>query len=251
MARMILDIESAGVPFESLDEVSQEYYKKFARRDAADEAEYEALLEEHKNALAFSPLTAETVAIGMLNPETGKGIVTYQAPKKEPAPSSAEGYSLSGVEGFEEEGVQFLPKSEREMLVYFWEAVRQYDQVITFSGRAFDVPFLLARSAIHEVLPTKNLMPNRYKGTTHIDLMDHLTFFGAVRKTGFGLHFWARALGVESPKAGEVHGEDVTRLFHAGEYEKIARYCLGDLKATTALWERWSKYYAMQGEERW
>ena len=39
----------------------------------------------------------------------------------------------------------------------------------------FDCPFLMMRSAILGVKPTRNLMPNRYY-MTHIDLLDQLTF---------------------------------------------------------------------------
>jgi hypothetical protein len=86
-------------------------------------------------------------------------------------------------------------------------------------------------------------MPNRY-GHEHIDLLDRLTFYGSVRRR-FNLDMWCRTFGIESPKSGGITGYDVKDLFKAGEYEKIARYCAGDLKATKELlfvWERFINF---------
>jgi len=82
-------------------------------------------------------------------------------------------------------------------------------------------------------------MPNRYSNQ-HVDLMDQLTWFGAFRRR-FSLDAWCSALGVEQPKR-EVHGSDVASLYAAGEYMKIARYCLGDARATAQLFDLWNTY---------
>jgi hypothetical protein len=83
-------------------------------------------------------------------------------------------------------------------------------------------------------------MPNRYNGD-HIDLMDRLNFFGAVKRR-FSLDVWCRTFGIESPKAGGITGYDVKDLFHAGRGLDIARYCVGDLRATRELLYRWERY---------
>ena len=76
---------------------------------------------------------------------------------------------------------------------------------------------------------------------THLDLLDRLTFFGAVRRKG-GLHMWCRAFGIKSPKSEGVSGEDVAQLFKDKEYMKIAEYCFDDVLATEKLYEYWEKY---------
>ena len=75
----------------------------------------------------------------------------------------------------------------------------------------------------------------------HIDLLDQLTFYGAVRRKG-SLHLWSRAFNIESPKAHGVTGDDVGPLFKAKKYLDIAKYNVGDLLATQQLYERWEKY---------
>ena len=219
MPRLIFDIETVGTDFQTLDEKSQEYLLQFA--ESPDEEE------EIKERLSFSPLTGEVVAIGILNPDTDRGAVYFQAPGED-------------VKGSEESGIQYFPVSEKEILQNFWEVASHYDQFITFNGRSFDGPFVMVRSAILKVKPTRNLVPYRY-GDDHIDLLDRLTFFGAVRRK-MSLHMWCRAFGISSPKDKGVTGDDVGKLFHEKRYMDIARYCFDDVRATKELFNYWEKY---------
>jgi hypothetical protein len=54
---------------------------------------------------------------------------------------------------------------------------------------------------------------------------------------------WCRALGIKSPKEGEVKGEDVSDLFREGKFFDIAKYNMGDIIATKELYDRWVKYF--------
>lgn len=218
--KIVLDIETIGSDFDSFDEMSKEYLLKFASTEEE--------IQEAKESLGFSPLTGQVAAIGMLNPETNRGAVYYQAP---------EGLS----DPVEEDGIQFVPDTEEGILNKFWDAVKHYDQVITFNGRGFDAPYLMIRSAVNKIKPTRDLMPNRYTSSSHVDLLDQLTFYGAVRKK-FSLHMWCKAFGIKSPKEDGVTGHEVNDLFNEQKYLDIARYCLGDLYATAELFEYWDKY---------
>lgn len=224
--RLVLDIETIGRPFESLDEVSRAYIEKYAESDEE--------LEEAKDRMSFSPLTGEIVAIGVLNPDTMKGAVYTRVPAGVELPKEAA------------PGVAIETGDEAGIITKFWKAAANYNTFITFNGRSFDAPFLAIRSAVMGIKPTKNLMSNRYLGSqsygaNHVDLLDQLTFYGAVRRK-FTLHFWCKAFGIKSPKEDGVTGDDVGRLYREGKYADIARYNVGDLKATTALFERWGKY---------
>ena len=219
MPRLIFDIETVGVEFDSLDEKSKESLLKFA--------ETQEDIEAVKDGLGFSPLTGEVVAIGILNPDTGKGAVYFNSQGKHKEEVG--------------ENVQYIPcPDEKDILKNFWDVASHYDQFVTFNGRTFDCPYILIRSAILKVKPTKNLMPNRYYDE-HIDLLDRLTFFGAVRRKGT-LHMWCQAFGIESPKSKGVTGDDVARLFKEKKSLDIAKYCFDDLKATKTLYEYWNKY---------
>jgi DNA polymerase elongation subunit (family B) len=225
--RLIFDIETIGNDFESFDDTSKEFIVKFARTPEEEQTA--------KDGLSFSPLTGEVVAIGILNPDTNKGAVYYQDLSKK-----AEKKTIDDI--------QYVPlATEKEVLKEFWETAALYDQFITFNGRGFDSPFLIVRSAIHNIKPTRNLMPNRYetegygKIITHVDLLDRLTFFGSVQRKG-NLHMWCKAFGIESPKESGVTGHDVATLFKNKKYTDIAIYCAGDLWATKDLFNYWDKY---------
>jgi DNA polymerase elongation subunit (family B) len=217
--KLIIDIETVGKDFDSLDEISKEYLLKFAGSDEDKKAA--------KEGLGFSPLTGEIVAIGMLNPDTGNGAVYFQAP---------------GVfqESLKEDGIEYIADTEAGILRKFWETVRHYDQIITFNGRGFDAPFIMLRSAVHRIKPSKELMPNRYN-LSHVDLLDQLTFYGSVRRK-FSLHMWCRAFGIKSPKEEGVTGHEVNDLFKQQQYLAIAKYCVGDLYATKELFEYWNEF---------
>lgn len=233
MSTLIFDIETVGVNFDTLDEKTKENLTAWIKREAESEADYEKSLEVLKAGLGFSPLTGEIVAIGVLDADKEKGAVYFQAPEKD-------------IADFEEGGIKYKSMGEDEMLAAFWDGARQYNEFVSFNGRGFDAPFLMIRSAIHQIRPSVDLMSNRYLssqkfGPRHVDLADQFTFYGAVRKRP-SLHLLCRAFGIASPKEGEVTGDQVGQLFFNKEYEKIARYNAGDLFATKTLFEYWNAY---------
>jgi len=232
MRRLILDIETVGEEYDSLDETTQEVLAHWIKKESKTDGEYRVALDDLKNGLGLSPLTGEIAAIGVLDYEKDHVVVYYQAPGEK-------------NKEFEEDGVTYKQMSEKEMLKDFWKGAEVYDEFVTFNGRGFDAPFLMVRSAIHKIKPTRKLMEGRYlyqqRDCRHVDLYDQLTFYGATRRKG-GLHLWARAFGIESPKAGGVSGDDVGRLFREKKYLDIARYNVGDLYATRDLYTYWDTY---------
>jgi len=233
MSRLIFDIETVGENFDALDSTTQDVLTRWIKRESENEEDYQEQLKELKGGLGFSPLTGEIVAIGVLDYEKDKGAVYYQAP----------GANHSETE---EDGIKFKPMTEKEMLENFWNGAQSYSEFISFNGRVFDVPFLMIRSAIHGIRPSKDLMRGRYlyqqlENARHIDLFDQMTFYGSVRRKG-GLHLWSRAFGIKSPKAEGITGDDVGRLFKERKFLDIAKYNVGDLLATKQLYEYWDKY---------
>jgi hypothetical protein len=219
MPKVIFDIETVGKDFESLDKPVQEYLLRYAGTD--DERA------SVKDQLSFYPLTAEIVTIGLLNPDTLKGYAFFQTTGNPLLP-------------FEEDDIRYETGTEKEILEKFWRVMKGYDRFITFNGRGFDCPFILTRSAVHKIKPTRDLMPNRY-GDAHIDLFDQLSFYGASRRR-FSLDMWCRTFGIKSPKEEGITGYEVKDLFGQGKFLDIARYCIGDLRATMELFQYWEKY---------
>lgn len=228
--RLVIDIETIGENFDELDETTKDSLTRWIQKEADDEHEYTRLLADLKNGLGFSPLTGQIVAVGVLDIDREKGGVYYQSP-------------LAKGERVEEDGILFEPLTEEGIMRKFWEVSSQYNVFVTFNGRAFDVPFLMVRSAVHNVPASKNLLAGRYlyqqhADAIHIDLADQLSFYGALRRKG-SLHLWCRAFGIQSPKSGGITGDDVGLLFKKKKYMDIARYNVGDLRATRELFLRW------------
>jgi hypothetical protein len=234
MPTLIFDIETVGEDFDTLDETTQEVLTRWIKRETESGEDYTAALADIKNGLGFSPLTGQIVAIGIYDGEHEKGAVYFQASPK------------GGEKNFEEGQCKFEVMTEKEMLTRFWEITEKYETFVTFNGRSFDVPFLMVRSAVHNIRPSKNLLANRYLNyqpghARHIDLLDQLTFYGATRRKG-SLHLWCRAFGIESPKAQGVDGDDVKTLFANGKSADIARYNARDLRATYELYTYYNRF---------
>jgi hypothetical protein len=215
MSSIIFDIETLGFPLETFDEVQQDYLLKFADTDEKRTLELQKF--------ALSALTARIIAIGMMNPDTSAGKVYYHSNAKE------QFYSDDGL-------VHYVSGTEEEILTEFWNAVQRYNRFITFNGRAFDCPFIIHRSMILGIKPTRNLMPYRYSAETHIDLLEQLTFYGVSRK--YNLDFYCKAFGVKSPKSEGITGLDLGDLVKAERFRDIAKYCARDIYATVELYKK-------------
>ena len=231
--KLVIDIETIGEDFDVLDKATQENITRWIKRESGTEDEYKIALEDLKNGLGFSPLTGEIVAIGLLDYHKNEGAVYYQAPGQRNAE-------------VKEDGVSFKQMTEKDMLAKFWELAERYQVFITFNGRAFDMPFIMIRSAVHGIRPTKDLMRGRYlyqnnPEALHIDLAEQLSFYGATRRKG-SLHLWSRAFGIPSPKAGGVTGDDVGPLFKKKKFLDIAKYNVRDIRATRELYTKWESY---------
>lgn len=230
---LVFDIETVGEAWDALDETTQHNLSWYLRESSKSEEEYEYEMKELKEGMGLSPLTGFIVAIGVFDTEKEKGAVYFSAPDAKLANSEAD-------------GIKYEVMSEKEMLEQFWKVAKVCTEFVSFNGRGFDAPFLAIRSMVHDVVPTKDLLSNRYlsmqRGAAHVDLMDQLTFYGAARFRK-SLHLFCRALGIESPKAGGTTGDDVATLYKEGKYQDIARYNAGDLRATAALYKRWKESF--------
>jgi hypothetical protein len=232
VARLVFDIETSALPLEHFDESQQEYLFRDAERlpDEADRARRRAEISQQFN---LWPFTAQVVCIAMVNADSDKGQVLFQA------------------DDFEEEleagtdGIEFAPQmDEAELLTAFWDVARRYDQIVTFNGRGFDVPFLYLRSAILNVeITRKDWLGYRYQTEPHCDLAEQFTFYNVSGREGaarrFNLDFYCKAFGIPSPKAQGVTGADVNSLLEEGRYREIAEYCLRDVQATVELYRVW------------
>ena len=219
MTRVVFDIETAGVPWESLDDAQRTYLQKNARTD--DERQ------RLPEMLSLWPFTGRIIVLAMVNPDTGRGRVWY-----EKTDSRAEETSADGL-------FTFVGDTESLFLAEFWKAIARFQRFVTFNGRSFDGPFLMLRSATLGIPVTKNLAGYRYSLRPHTDLLDVLTFFGASRK--WNLDFACKAFGIESPKEQGMDGFSVGPYYRAGRVREIALYCRRDVEATARLFQKLEK----------
>ena len=228
MRKLIFDIETCSYPFDSLSETQREYLLKYADKEI-DPTKKETLKDEAIRYTSLYPFTAKCIAIGMYDVKKEKSYVYYES---ESAASGEEWNS-------ENTNVFYKGLPEKEMLKSFWKIALHVDQFISFNGRNFDVPFLMMRSAMLEVKPSKNLMAYRY-GDEHIDLLEQFTFYSTTRK--FNLDFYCHAFGIESPKSKDISGMEVKTLYEAGKIKDIAVYCSKDIFATYQLYRIWDNF---------
>ncbi|MFO0984406.1 MAG: ribonuclease H-like domain-containing protein [Planctomycetota bacterium] len=211
------DIEVVAPDWEEIDEATRGYLLERAR----DDEERSAVPDR----LALNLGLGRVVAIGMWNLDSSQGAVFIEG----------DGNDWQPWEGGPENAKLFAG-SEREILSQFWATIARYGTLITFNGRSFDAPVLLVRSSILGVTPTRPLLPGRYDLDVHCDLMEVLTFHGAVRDR-FRLEYWCRRFGLESPKS-KLDGSQVGRYYREGRRVEIAEYCLQDTRATASLYQR-------------
>jgi 3'-5' exonuclease len=233
MATLVFDIETSAQPLGNFDEAQQEYLFRETEK-IEDAIAKQAKREEITRFMSLWPFTSQVVCIAMLNAETLRG------------------QSLFVAEDFEETDdenaeVKFIPcADEAELLAQFWDAAKKFDNVVTFNGRGFDVPFIYLRSAILNVpISKKNWLGYRFATEPHCDLAEQLTFYSVSGRDGaarrFNLDFYCKAFGIESPKSAGVTGMDVNNLMAEKKFREIAEYCLRDVKATVELYKIWKE----------
>src|SRR5262245_49667614 len=110
--------------------------------------------------------------------------------------------------------------------------------LVTYNGRAFDLPVIVMRSLCHGVpLGWYYREPGvryRYSEEGHLDLCDWLAEHGATRSGS--LDAVAQLIGLPG-KVG-IDGSQVEGLYQAGELAAIQRYCLADAAPTALLFLR-------------
>lgn len=226
MKELIFDIETVGYPIESFDEFQQEYLLRFANLEESEEKRQQKA-EEAIRYLNLSALTAQVVAIGLYDITISKGLVLFQSKEKEHYKSENQEFT-------------FHSGDEKYIIKKFWEIASKFDRFITFNGRSFDAPFLLLRSAILRIKPTKNLIAGRFDSKTHCDLLEQFTFYGLTRK--YNLDFYCKVFGIESSKRGDVTGYNINEIFSQKRYREITEYCSKDLIATKELYLIYKNY---------
>ena len=131
--------------------------------------------------------------------------------------------------------MKVLTGDEPDILRSFFGPLGAKDTLVTWNGRGFDLPVIIARALKHAV-PMEWYFRSRdyryrYSVAGHLDLCDQLCDHGAGRR--WSLDAAAKLIGW--PGKIDTSGGDVADLYAAGDIERIGSYCLEDVVQTAAV----------------
>lgn len=221
MQRLIFDIETIGPDFESLSEsVKNDLLEKFSQEYQGKSREEIIQIIEEK--LSLLPQFSQVLAISFYNPDTKRGAVYF--------------WSKENIEDWTEEMIEFKRfEEEKKIIEKFWEIVPNYQEIITFNGNNFDIPFILFRSLVYRIRPTISLLDKDY----HIDLYEKLSFNRRISR--MSLKFVSLSLNFNDPKQN-FDGRKIKDLVKIGDYKSIAKYAIGDVLVTAEIYDLWNNY---------
>ncbi|MDQ1267268.1 MAG: 3-5 exonuclease [Bacteroidota bacterium] len=235
---LAFDIETSPLAWDSFSESQQEFITRYAKSEEE--------VDRKKNEMGLSPFTAQVVCIGLqLMEKTPNGWETANRAAFAVDSSTGEtGYRTEKLAS----GDNCYLSNEKKLLEDFWKIIVKYSNahLVSFNGRGFDAPFLMLRSALLNVRPSRNIMDGtKFNYRQHTDLIDELCFYmptqsGATKR--FNLDFYTQAFGIKSPKSEGLDGSKVSEYFSSGRILEIAEYCLRDVSATWDLFLIWREY---------
>ncbi|NLM25510.1 MAG: 3'-5' exonuclease [Firmicutes bacterium] len=235
MGPLVIDIETSG-NFEDLPQAVQAYLVEREERRLGEVGAEQDPETNVIETLALNPAAGIVVSIGLWLVNQQRGLVLVNN-------SSITDNKPVGVSSYQD--VPVVYGSEAEILQVFWSKLvekagfwgqRPNYPIITFNGRAFDAPFLMLRSALYGLKPTRNLMGYRYSFLNHCDLQEVLTFTGALGwQHRYSLDFWCNMFGISSPKQ-DMDGSQVGEVWRKGDLERLIEYSLADIQATAELY---------------
>ena len=114
--------------------------------------------------------------------------------------------------------------------------MRDVDLFVGFNVLDFDLKFILQRSVVNRVAPSRSISFRRFQQEPVYDVMRE--WEGWSTRDSISLDTLSRALGMESPKSGGVDGSQVYDFYLAGRLQEIYDYCLRDVRVTRAIYRR-------------
>ena len=198
-------------------------YKKPETIAAWHETEGEATALEAIGRTALDGGTGQVIAIGLARDDDAPPLVLTRSPDQD------EGELLRRFF----EVVQDWKKAEA---VTDSAGFPVWDSLPYFVGHntAFDLGFLWKRCIVHNLRPPFRLPgPNARVGKDYGCTMAAWAGY----RDRVSLQALCRALGLPDPKAGG-NGSQAWQWWKAGELDRVATYCAGDVQAVRTIWHR-------------
>jgi len=109
---------------------------------------------------------------------------------------------------------------------------RKADTMITFNGKAFDVPVLAIRAAKHGI-PLKKCLPDN-RSPRHIDI--YADWLGGKWQSDIASCSLDELSWTLYGECKKSNGNQVAKWFSEGDYDAIDRHCLDDIKLTARIY---------------
>lgn len=174
---------------------------------------------------SLCPALARPVAIGMMFDGGHELRVAYDSTLVDHDGQAPEGMRVLACEG------------EAQVLDLARLAIAKASALVTFNGRAFDIPLLIHRMRINDIdvpsLLMRAIEQKPWESGYHQDLASILSFGGATQR--YSLRAYAIAYGLGDPKQ-DGDGAGVYDLVQARDGRRVCEYAAGDVRTTAALW---------------
>lgn len=134
------------------------------------------------------------------------------------------------------QSVATLSGDEKDILKRFWDIARSIDLFVGFNIIDFDMRFVIQRSVVWNIRPTKYLSFARYRSDPMYDVMYEWSKWNMQDK--ISLDSLAKALGFKSSKGGAIEGKDVAKAYEDGRIKEICEYCEKDVELTRKIYKK-------------
>jgi len=129
--------------------------------------------------------------------------------------------------------------SERYALDAFWTEMaipgNRTRPIVGFNVLGFDLPVIARRSQYLGLWPNRNLVIDRYRSASVVDIYQRLSFNNLIK--AHSLRFYGKRFGLEI-EAPELSGADVAAYVEAGDWKAVERHCASDVALTYTLASR-------------
>lgn len=133
----------------------------------------------------------------------------------------------------DDEPIQSLSGDEKEILQKFWGLVKNIDLFVGHNILDFDLKFIMQRSIILGVKPTRGISFRKYQNSDVYDIMqewDNWSGFTAMDDL-------AHAMNIPSSKEG-IDGSQVHEFYKNGKTKEIIDYCCRDVEVTRSIYKK-------------
>lgn len=244
---LILDIETAPDPRVRDVRPPRAVVESGIRDDFKPETVGRKMAENHEKWLSKAALdwrTGRIAAVGL----------SYRVP------SGTRIYEISiardGYPGGLSEGLWPSPvaitefQSEAGVISRAWDIISAHPgPIVGFNVRDFDLWFLLGRSGVNGITPTRRVSLAKYRTDEVVDWMEVLANWNPDRERGWTLDYYAEFFGLPHRPVGD--SALVPAWVEAGEWDKVLAHLLADLHTIDDLHRVFApaflSYYARHG----